>query len=87
MRKYINIALGVFIGMVLIMAGLGAAGYVVPGMTNIIVVCAMAVLILNAVMDIKEGKDKGFPIFIIIIASLAIVFNIISFVLDVINIG
>lgn len=78
MRKYINIALGICIAAVLVAAAFGIAGQPMPWLTSIAVILAMAVLIVNAIFDIRDGKDKGFPIFLIVIAVLAIASNIAS---------
>lgn len=78
MRKYINIILGICIAAVLVAAAFGIAGQPMPWLTSVAVILAMAVLIVNAFFDIRAGKDKGFPIFLIVIAALAIVSNVAS---------
>ncbi len=85
MKKYINIALGVLIVIALIVA-FTDFGESIPGLLNIIVILATLSLIVNAYFDLKEGKDKGLPIFIMIVAVLANIVNIVVYVLDVMGI-
>ncbi len=85
-RKYVNIALGVFLAIVILLAVIGAAGIDVSVLSKIAIICAMILLVINSLYDIKEGKDKVFCIIIIVIAVLAIITNIASIVMGIMGI-
>lgn len=74
-KKYLNIALGVFVVLALMSAVLSASGVRVPGLTKILIILMMAVLAVNSVYDIKTGKEKSMCIIILVIAVLAALVN------------
>lgn len=81
-KKYLLIALGVFVALAIVSAVLSAAGLHVSGLTRIAIVLMMAVLIANSIYDIKDGKDKSMCIIIMVIAILAIIVNIASPIME-----
>ena len=55
-------------------------------LSKIAIICAMILLIINSLYDIKEGKDKVYCVIIIVIAVLAIITNIASIVMGIMGI-
>ena len=81
-KKYLNIALGVFVAVAFVSFLLSAAGMRVPGLTKISIILMMAVLVVNAIYDMPAGREKSMCMIILIIAALAIVVNVASLIME-----
>lgn len=57
-KKYLNIALGVFVAVAFVSFLLSAAGMRVPGLTKISIILMMAVLVVNAIYDMARGARE-----------------------------
>lgn len=80
LKKWTNIAFFAFVALAFISAVLGAVGYVVPGLTKIVILFIMASLILKCILDWREGRDKSLCIIVIVCAGLAAIVNAILLV-------
>lgn len=81
-KKYLNIALGVFVAVAFVSFLLSAAGMRVPGLTKISIILMMAVLVINSIYDMRAGREKSMCMIILIIAALAIVVNVASLIME-----
>lgn len=81
-KKYLNIALGVFVAVAFVSFLLSAAEMRVPGLTKISIILMMAVLVVNAIYDMRAGREKSMCMIILIIAALAIVVNVASLIME-----
>lgn len=53
-----------------------------PGLTKISIILMMAVLVVNAIYDMRAGREKSMCMIILIIAALAIVVNVASLIME-----
>lgn len=81
-KKYLNIALGVFVVLAIVAACVSAAGKTIKGLSQIAIIMLMAVLVINSIYDMKAGRDKSMCIIIIVIAILAAIVNVGSMIME-----
>lgn len=81
-KKYLNIALGVFVALAIVASCLNAAGMKVKGLSQAAIIMMMVFLVLNSVWQMKSGREKSMYVVIIIVAVLAAVVNAVSMVMD-----
>ena len=81
-KKYLNIALGVFVALAIVASCLSAAGMKVKGLSQAAIIMMMVFLVLNSVWQIKSGREKSMYVVIIIVAVLAAIVNAVSMVME-----